>query len=119
MQIGPKSEPRSKRCSANSTVAFRKSEFIASVVPLAFKLETIDGPAAEEMLQRIGELELAAAAGLDGFDRIEDLRGQDVAPDDREVGRGFGRLGFFHHVANAEQAVARAVMLTGSASTAP
>ena len=48
--------------------------------------------AIDEVLDRVGDLELAARAGLDRPRRVVDARGEHVHPDEREVRRGLGRL---------------------------
>src|ERR1700681_809750 len=61
---------------------FQKPELVAGVVTRAFEAVAVDGPVAQQMLQRIGELKLAAATRLDGFDGGKNVRRKHVAADD-------------------------------------
>ena len=91
----------------------QKALLVARVVTLAFELVAVDGPAAQHVLQAVGQLNLAATAGFDGLERGEDLRRQNVTPDDGEVGGSVGGLGFLHQVADAVEPVAAAVVGDG------
>ncbi|RMT44591.1 5-formyltetrahydrofolate cyclo-ligase [Pseudomonas amygdali pv. myricae] len=54
--------------------------------------------------QGVGDLDLPTLAWLSLFDLLENVRSQDVAADDRQVGRRIFRLRFFNHVGHAKQA---------------
>src|SRR5471030_2086879 len=56
--------------------------------------------------QGVGNLNLATLARLGFFDQLEDVRGQDVTTDDRQVRRGIFRCRLLDHVAHADQAIA-------------
>jgi len=45
---------------------FQEAQLIAGVIARAFKTVAVNGPVAEQVLQRVGELDLAAASWLDG-----------------------------------------------------
>ncbi len=62
------------------------------------------------MFEAVGELNLSAAAGADGFERVEQLRRQHVPSDDREIRWGFGGFRLFDHVADAKQTILAAVV---------
>src|SRR5215472_5522300 len=83
----------------------QKPELVAGIVSRPFETKPIDRPVPQQMLERVGELDLAATSWLDAFDRCEYFWCQDVAADDGEIRRGFRRLRLLHHVANPEQAV--------------
>ncbi len=52
----------------------QESKFIAGVVARAFETVSINRTVTKQMLERIGELDFAAAAGFDGFDGLENFR---------------------------------------------
>src|SRR5262249_32969258 len=89
---------------------FQETELITCVVPSAFELQTVDRPIAQQVFQRIGQLNLAAGAGLDRFDGGKDFRSKNVASDNSEIGRRFRRFGFLHQIVDAIQSVAHSVV---------
>ncbi len=60
---------------------------LADVVAAVLEPAAVDGLALVEQPDRVGELELAARAGLDAVQRVEDLRREHVPADHREVRR--------------------------------
>src|SRR6267142_2996140 len=56
----------------------------AGVVAGALELIRVDRLLVHERLDRVGQLDLAAGAALGLLELVEDLRRQDVAPDDGE-----------------------------------
>src|SRR5690606_39187692 len=56
--------------------------------------------------QCVGDLDFTALAGLGLLDQLEDVRRQDVAADDGEIGRRIFRLGLLDHVTDAVDVVA-------------
>jgi len=52
----------------------------------------------------VGELEFAAPRGGDGFEHVEDARGEDVAADDGVLRGSVFELWFFDHVLDIEEA---------------
>ena len=65
----------------------------AGVLPPAAHDVRLDAAAAvDEVLDRVGDLQLAARAGLDRPRGVVDAGGEHVDADEREVGRGLGRL---------------------------
>src|SRR5881296_2418063 len=83
----------------------QEPQLVARVIAIAFETVGVDGPAAQQLLEPVGQLNLPARPRLDMSEALEDLRRQDVASDDREIRRRFRRLGLFHHVADSKQAV--------------
>src|SRR5467141_1974357 len=57
----------------------------AAVVARAFELVAVDRLLLHEGLDRVRQLDLAAGAARGRLELVEDLRRQDVAPDDGEV----------------------------------
>ena len=66
----------------------------AAVEPLALELIGQHATGLRLLHQRIGDLDLAALARLGFGDQVENVRRQDVAPNDRQVRRCVLRLGF-------------------------
>src|SRR5579862_4133159 len=64
---------------------FEKSELVPRVVTRALEAVSVDGTAVQQMLQSIGELDLATRARVDRLQRIENLRRQHVSSDNRQV----------------------------------
>ena len=60
-----------------------------------------------ELLQRVGELDLAALAGLGALEDVEHLRGQHVAADHREVRRGVLGLRLLDEAGDLDDPVGR------------
>src|SRR5207248_10768441 len=77
---------------------------IAGIVALAFVLEAVDLFVLEQSFDAVGELEFAACAGSDGFEHLEDARGEDIATDDGVLRGSLFELWFFDHVFDFEQA---------------
>src|SRR5690348_13324373 len=65
---------------------FQESELVSRVVPCAFEFQSINRPVAQHVLQRVGELDFAAAPRLNRLHAVEDLRRENVAADDSEIG---------------------------------
>src|SRR3712207_2044145 len=55
-----------------------------------------------ELLEGVGQLDLAAAAGLGAVQDVEDVRVEDVPADDRVVGGGVGRVGLLDQAADLD-----------------
>src|ERR1035441_1950817 len=64
---------------------FQEAQLISGIVARAFEAVGVDRAAAQQVAQGVGELDFAAAAGVDCLQRTEDLRRQNVASDDRQV----------------------------------
>src|SRR5262245_34168044 len=90
----------SLECKLNS--GFQEPELIPGIVPLAFKFVSVNGPVAQQMFQRIGQLNLAARAWGNRLNAVEDLRHQNVPPYDCEIRRRIGRFGLLYHVADSK-----------------
>ena len=83
---------------------FQEAELVARVVALALVGEAVDLFVLQEGLDAVGELELAACAGGDGLEHLEDAWGEDVAADDGVLRWGLFGLGLLDHVLDGEQA---------------
>src|SRR5205807_8917428 len=92
---------------------FEKAELVAGIVALAVKLERVNGTAAQEQPQRIGKLDLPARAWLHMGDRFENVRRQDIAPDDREIRRRIAGIRFLHQIADPEHLPLASVVRNG------
>src|SRR5690242_13117724 len=86
----------------------QEPELITRVVTRSLEPVTVNGAAAQQVLQSIGQLNLAAAAGLDGIEGPEYLGRQHVAADDGQIGRRLTDFGFLHHVADTIEPVSSA-----------
>jgi len=75
-------------------------------VPDAFDLAGVNRARFEELSKAVGQLDLAGAVALGGGQRREDVGGQHVPPDNRQVGRRFVSWWFLHEVAHLVDAVA-------------
>ena len=64
----------------------------------------VEGAAVLQGADPVGELDLAAAVAGRALQGLEDVGGQDVAPDDGQVARGLLRLGLLHQVPDAVDA---------------
>ena len=71
-------------------VGGEEADLRAAVEAAAFELQAVERLLLGEPDHRVGELDLAAGAALLGRQDVEDLRLQDVAAGDDEVGRRFG-----------------------------
>ena len=69
----------------------QEPELVAGVVADALDLARVDRPRLQQLAQAVGQLNLAGAIALGRGERREDVRRQDVAADDREVGRRLAR----------------------------
>src|SRR6266536_2624461 len=87
-----------------------EAELFSGVVPASLELDGIDRPAAAKRAEAVGELDLPAGVGQRlGEDRKE-IRGEEVASDDSEVGRrvlGIGLLDEVQHFENIPSEPAR------------
>ena len=91
-----KSGPRSSRSHAESDNGSQIVSAVAGVIAAALEDDAVHRAADRlvrgELLEGVGELDLAAAAGLGAAQHAEDGRVQDVAADDGEVGGRLGRV---------------------------
>ena len=71
---------------------------------LAFVAEAVDLFVGKQGLDGVGELKLAACAGCEVFEHVEDARGEDVAADDGVIGGGVFEAGLLNHVGDVEEA---------------
>lgn len=85
---------------------FQETEFVSRIVGNSLINVSPKSLFLDEKAQRIGELNFVSGAGLDAFQAIENRGWQNVAAGDGEIRWRFLGLGFFHEVANAQQAVA-------------
>ena len=69
-----------------------ESDLGAAVEAAALEFEAVERLRARQRHHGVGELDFAAGAGRLLFQEVEDLRLQDVAPGDGEIGRRLGRL---------------------------
>src|ERR1039458_816087 len=76
---------RSNQRCAIKTCDVRLQSIVCGVVALAFEADRVNRPAAQQVLERVRELDFAARAGVHALDRMEDLRRQHVAPDNGQV----------------------------------
>jgi len=84
---------------------FQEAEFIPRIVRNSLVNQSPEPLFFSKDSHGIGELNLAARAGLGAFEAIEDGWWQDVASGDGEIGWSLGGLGFLDEVADAEQAL--------------
>ena len=100
--------PRSSRSSASSTFALQEVELLADVVAAARADRSRTRVCSfEQQRDRVGELELAARAGLDAVERVEDLGREHVAADHREVRRRLVALRLLDDAAELDEPVDR------------
>ena len=78
----------------------------AAVETLALELVGQHAAVLSLLHQGIGDLDLAALARFSLLDQVEDVRGQDVAADDRQVRRRLFRLRLLDHGVHPEDIVA-------------
>jgi hypothetical protein len=83
----------------------QEAQLVAGIIARAFEHIPINRPVAQKVLESVGQLNFAAASGLDRFDGLENFGGQHIAADNSKVGGSLGRLGLLHQVANPEQAI--------------
>src|SRR3954452_687033 len=83
-------------------VGAQEARLRAAIVPLALELHAVEFLRLGKADHRVGELDLAAGAALLGFENLENLRLQDVAPGDREIGRRGTLRRLFHHAVDLE-----------------
>src|SRR4051794_39066443 len=84
------------------------AEFFAGVVTLPFEDVAVKRAGANELAQRVGELDFAARTAFRFFEQREDVGRQDVASDDR-VARRRLHLRLLDHVRNVKATVAERV----------
>src|SRR4029453_10284837 len=77
----------------------------AGVVKIALGLEAVERALRREYVERVGELDLATLAWLRPLEDLEDGRGQDVAPQHRQVGGCGARRGFLDELVDVVQTV--------------
>src|SRR6185437_5851853 len=69
-------------------IGLQEPHLVAAIEALPVEAETVERlVAADQLLQRVGELDLVAGAAADAREMIEHLGLQDVAADDAEIGR--------------------------------
>ncbi len=83
--------PRSGRSSASSTFAAQEVDLLADVVAPSGTHLPEHRLVLQQQRDRVGQLQLAARPGLDAVEHVEDLRGEHVTADHREVRRRSSR----------------------------
>ena len=73
---------------------FQEPELVPRVVADALHFAGIDRARLEQLAQAVRELDFPRTVALRGRQRREDIRRQDVAADDGEIGRRFLTRGF-------------------------
>src|SRR4051794_12983744 len=87
---------------------------VAGVVPAAAEDDAVHRlPALDQRGQRVGQLDLPAPAGRGVPQHLEDLRGQHVAPDDRQAAGGLLDRRLLHQPGDADDVVALAGVVAG------
>ena len=79
--------PRSSRIERELDRGAQPVELVADVVAAVGEREPVQRLALEQQRHRVGELDLAAASGLDAVDALEDLGSEHVAAHDRQIRR--------------------------------
>src|SRR5688500_18395335 len=87
---------------------FQVTQLLAGVIAAALEHVTVEVALANELAQRVGELNLTGGATLGFLEQRKDVRRKDVATDDR-VPRRRVDLRFLDHVLHAEATVAEHV----------
>src|SRR2546423_1789424 len=87
---------------AEGDVGAEKAGLGAAIMPLALELDAVEALRPGEADHGVGKLDFAAGAVLLGFQYLEDLRLQDIAPGDRQVGRRGALWRLFHHAVDLE-----------------
>ena len=85
--------PRSSR-SARARPRLEEVELLTDVVPAERANRAVDRCASISKRDRVRELQLAAAAGLDSVERFEDVGREEIPPADREFDGADPRSGF-------------------------
>src|SRR6185437_16056811 len=83
-------------------VGGEESDLGPAVEAAALELQTVKGLRLRKLHHRVRKLDFAARAGRLFRQHLENLRLQDVAPGDAEVGWRFGRLRLFDHLRDRE-----------------
>src|SRR5260221_4217892 len=102
-------------------IGVQEADLVAAIEALPREAQTVERTiAAEQPDQPVGELDLAAGAAADPLEMLENLRLQDIAPDDAESRRRLLRRRLFDETThrgeasiiggNVEDAVARGVL---------
>ena len=84
----------------------QESELVAGVVADALDLAGVDRPRLQQLAQAVGQLDLARPVALGRRQRGEDVGRQDVAADDRQVGRRLVARRLLDEIAHLVDAVA-------------
>src|SRR5271169_1711759 len=83
---------------------FEKAELVAAIEPLALEAQPMKGLALlDQLAERVGQLDLPAAAWLGVGEVAKNFGLDDVAADNRGSRRRFGRIGLFHHPSRPRQ----------------
>ncbi len=83
-----------------------KSELVAGIVPLSFDFVGEHRGVLHELAQGIGELNFSVLPRRGLTEDRENFRRQDIASDDREIGRSIRRGGFFDQVIDPVEPIA-------------
>src|SRR5882672_5795659 len=68
-------------------VGAQETRLRAAIMPLALEFDAVEALGLRHPYHRIGKLDLAAGAALQGLQDLEDFRLQDVAAGDRKIRR--------------------------------
>src|ERR1017187_4958784 len=110
LQIFPERATQIVTAQGEFNGGLKKPELVAGIVAGTFEPVRINGTRAQQMAQRIRQLDFRSGTRFDRLQRLKYLRDQHVAADDRQVGRRLRWFGLFHEVPNAEYAVPVAVV---------
>src|SRR5262249_18029519 len=82
---------------------FDEPGLVAAVEALAGEAIAVEGPAADEAYQGVGELDFPSRTDILTIEHREQPRFQDVAPDDSQPRRRLGRLRLFDESLHLDQ----------------
>src|SRR6516164_6194161 len=88
---------------------FEEAELVARVIAFTFEHVRIDGLLFEQEADAVGQLDFAAFSFSSFFEEAEDLRRQNVSPDDCQIRGSFARGRLFHNVLNAVYAAVETI----------
>ena len=88
---------------AAGDISLKESDLRAHIESLALKLECVDAARSCHLCHSIGELVLAACAGLEVVDNVKYIGGKENSAENREVGEFLALLRLFYHIGAEER----------------
>src|SRR5689334_13066033 len=82
----------------------KETHAIAAIIGLALEFEAEEAVLSHQLDHRVGQLDLAAGAGVLRGDAVEDLRLQDIAAGNDQIGRSVLKPRLLDHAVDAEAA---------------